>query len=80
MGAPIILTREDILRAMRVTKSNNQAARYLGVHIGTYSKYARLYIDEESGKSLYELHLSVVIVTGKQIGRASCRERVSSPV
>lgn len=58
MGAPIILTREDILRAMRVTKSNNQAARYLGVHIGTYSKYARLYIDEKSGKSLYELHLS----------------------
>ena len=25
-------------------------------------------------------HFNAVIVTGKQIGRASCRERVSSPV
>ena len=28
----------------------------------------------------YMLTLRSVIVTGKQIGRASCRERVSSPV
>ena len=68
MRKPKILTRDDILRAMRVTKGNKQASRYLGVHISTYAKYANLYFDKESGKSLYELHRR--IVTGKQIGRA----------
>ena len=55
---PKILTREDILRAMKFTKSNAAAARYLHVSFDTYKKQARLYKDEESGKSLYELHLN----------------------
>ena len=32
------------------------------------------------GKSLVGGNTKSIIVTGKQIGRASCRERVSSPV
>lgn len=58
MSAPKILTKEDILRAMRVTKSNQQASRYLGVYWQTYAKYARSYIDKETGKTLYDLHKS----------------------
>jgi 5-methylcytosine-specific restriction endonuclease McrA len=56
MGAAKNLTREDILRAMRVTKSNKQASRYLNVNYNTYKTYARSFIDKESGKTLYEIH------------------------
>lgn len=52
------LTREDILRAMRVTKSNRQASRYLNVTYQTYKKYAMSYYDKESGKTLHELHIN----------------------
>ena len=34
----------------------------------------------EMAREQMEAKLSELIVTGKQIGRASCRERVSSPV
>ncbi len=48
---------EAVIRnAMKHTQSNFQAARYLNVTIETYWKYAKLYIDQDSGKSLYELH------------------------
>ena len=50
------LTEAVIRNAMKHTQSNFQAARYLNVTIETYRKYARLYIDQESGKTLYELH------------------------
>lgn len=54
-----LLTREDILRAMRVTRSNKQASRYLNVSYETYRKYSITYYDKESGKSLFELHKNV---------------------
>ena len=50
------LTRPDVERAMRNSKSNKGAARYLGVSLPTYKKYAKLYIDDQTGKSLYDLH------------------------
>lgn len=53
---PKIITKEDVLRAMRVTKSNRQASRFLGVYHQTYKKYAKTYFDPETGKSLYDLH------------------------
>ena len=37
-------------------------------------------IDEIKGQNLSKKDDNAAIVTGKQIGRASCRERVSSPV
>ena len=49
------LTKEDILRAMRVTHSNLEASRYLNVSYQTYKKYAKLYTDEE-GNNLHDLH------------------------
>ena len=56
MPAAKLLTRNDILRAMKMTKSNLAASRYLNITLGTYKKYSKMYFDKESEKSLYELH------------------------
>lgn len=51
-------TKEDILRAMNVTKSNKAASRYLHCSYQHYKKWAKFYKDEETGKSLFELHIN----------------------
>ena len=51
-----IITREQLLNAMKMTKSNMSCARYLGISYMHYSRYAKSYIDEESGKTLFDLH------------------------
>jgi hypothetical protein len=53
---PKPISKEDILRAMRVTKSNRSAARYLNCSYQHYKKFAKILMDETSGKSLFELH------------------------
>ena len=53
---PLNLTEAQIRYAMKNSKSNSSAARFLNVSFTTYQKYAKQYIDEESGKTLYELH------------------------
>lgn len=50
------LTENVIRYAMKHTKSNMQAAIFLKVSINTYRKYASMYKDEVTGKTLYELH------------------------
>ena len=42
-----ILTKEDLLRAMKITKSNMHAARHLHVSYTHYKKYAKLYKNDE---------------------------------
>lgn len=57
MGRPSkFLDKEAILRALKTTRSNRAAARYLHVSFTHYKKYAKTYVDEETGKTLYELH------------------------
>ena len=46
-----------ILRAMKHTKSNMAAARFLGCSYPHYKQYAKLYKNEE-GKTLFEAHLN----------------------
>lgn len=59
MGRPAkILSKEDILRAMKMTHSNRAAARYLHVSYNHYKKYAKLYKDEETGQTLLETHMN----------------------
>ena len=53
---PLNLTEAQIRYAMKNSKSNSSAARFLNVSFSTYQKYAKMHIDEETGKSLYELH------------------------
>lgn len=56
MGRPSkILTKEDLLRAMKVTKSNMHAARHLHVSYTHYKKYAKLYKNDE-GVCFLDLH------------------------
>ncbi len=50
-----ILTKEDIVRAQTVTRSNMAAARYLHVSYNHYKKYARMYKNED-GVTLLEAH------------------------
>ena len=53
------LTKEQILRAMRHTKSNMSAARYLGVSYIHYKKWAKFYEATEEGyANLHEQHLN----------------------
>lgn len=56
MAASKPLSKQDILRAMRVTKSNMAAARYLNVSYHHYRKYAKNYY--EGDKSLFEIQLN----------------------
>jgi len=51
-----MIYKEDILFAISNTKSNKEAARFLNVSFNTYKKYAKEYIDDETGKTLFELH------------------------
>lgn len=53
---PFNLPEADIRYAMLNTKSNSEAARFMKVAFNTYKKYAKSYIDRETGKTLWELH------------------------
>ena len=55
---PKPIFKDDILRAMKMTKSNQSAARYLGISYVHYKRYAKTYIDEETSKTLFEKHLN----------------------
>ena len=58
MPAAKNLTRQDIERAQKHTKSNKAAAKFLGCGYNTYMLYAKMYIDETTGKTLFEQHLN----------------------
>lgn len=49
------LLQSDIERAIRNTRSNSAAARYLDVHYNTYKKYAVKYYDKDD-VNLFEKH------------------------
>lgn len=50
------LSEAKVREVMANTRSNQEAARWLGVTDKTWKKYAKMYFDEASGKSLFELH------------------------
>ena len=59
MPAAKIYNKEDILRAMRFTKSNRAAARYLGCSYQHYKPYAKLFrLDDSDHNSptLFDAH------------------------
>lgn len=59
MPAAKIISKEDILRAMRFTKSNRAAARYLGCSYQHYKPYAKLFrVDEldPNSPTLFDTH------------------------
>ena len=52
-----IITKEDIIRAQKVTRSNMAAARYLHISYNHYKKYAKMYKNEE-GITLLQAHMN----------------------
>ena len=50
------ITKAMAVNAIAKTGSNHAAARYLNVSFNHWKKFAKLYIDEESGLSLFEVH------------------------
>tara|TARA_B100000085_G_scaffold285632_1_gene322618 strand:- start:2878 stop:3507 length:630 start_codon:yes stop_codon:yes gene_type:complete len=52
-----ILSKEDILRAQKMTRSNMAAARYLHVSYNHYKKYAKMYKNDE-GVTLLDSHMN----------------------
>ena len=50
------LPESDIRYAMANTKSNAEAARFSKVSFSTWKKYANMYLDRETNKTLYDLH------------------------
>ena len=61
-----VLSEGTIRNAMKHTQSNHQAARYLRMSYDTYRKYAKLYMDRDTGLTLFELHKNEA---GKGINR-----------
>lgn len=53
------LNESNIRYAMENSLCNSDAAMFLNVDIKTYRKYAKMFIDEKTGKDLWELHKCV---------------------
>jgi hypothetical protein len=56
VGESVDLPEKIIRYAMANSQSNREASRFLNVAYNTYKKYAKIYIDEPTGKSLFDLH------------------------
>lgn len=52
-------TEEDIRHAMAHSRSNAEAARFLKVSVTTYQKYAKMHVDQLTGKTLWHLHMNI---------------------
>jgi len=52
-----IISKEAMLRAQKMTRSNMAAARYLHVSYNHYKKYAKMYKNDE-GQTLLEAHMN----------------------
>ncbi len=52
------LTKEQVLLAMRNTRSNRAAARYLNCSYIHYKRWAKFYYEFEGGRTLFEIHLN----------------------
>jgi len=53
---PMNLTEAQVRYAMKNSKSNSGAARFLNISLTTYQKYSKLYKDETTGKTLWDIH------------------------
>lgn len=56
MAPKRIISRDEILKAMKATGSNRAASRYVGVSYKHYRIYAQLYTFYDGGPTLWEIH------------------------
>lgn len=55
-----MLTRDEVIYAIKHSRSNRDAADFLGMDIRIWKKYANMYRDE-NGVTLYETHLNKLV-------------------
>jgi len=51
-------TKQDIIKAQNATRSNRAAARYLNCSYNHYKRFAKMYNDDTTGKTLFDKHLN----------------------
>ena len=52
------ITEDQIWEAINNTRSNHEAARWMKITYITYKKYAKKYIDRDTGKTLFDFHMN----------------------
>ena len=73
------LTEAQIRYAMENTTSNAEAAKWLHISFSTWKKYAKLYMDSASSKSLYELHKETGFAKRLILPQTRYKRKASAP-
>jgi len=73
------LTESQIRYAMENTTSNAEAAVWLHISFSTWKKYAKMYIDSASGKTLYELHKETGFAKRLVLPQTRYKRKASAP-
>ena len=69
------LSESEIRYAMENTRSNRAAAKFMRISYDTWKKYAKMYTDSATGKTLFELHKNAA---GKGIKKSTTRGNAGS--
>ena len=73
------LSEAQIRYACDNTTSNSEAAKWLHVSFATWKKYAKMYIDEPTGKTLYDLHKENGFAKRLVLPQTRYRRKASAP-
>jgi hypothetical protein len=73
------LLESQIRYAMSNTTSNAEAAKWLHVSFATWKKYAKMYIDAATGKTLYDLHKENGMAKRLVLPQTRYRRKASAP-
>jgi hypothetical protein len=73
------LLESQVRYAMENTTSNSEAAKWLRISFSTWKKYARSYIDEATGKTLYDLHKENGFAKRLVLPQTRYRRKASAP-
>ncbi len=73
------LNEAQIKYACDNTTSNSEAAKWLRISFATWKKYAKSYIDSETGKTLYDLHRDNGFAKRLVLPQTRYRRKASAP-
>ena len=73
------LLESQIRYAIDNTTSNSEAAKWLRISFATWKKYAKSYIDSETGKTLYDLHRDNGFAKRLVLPQTRYRRKASAP-
>jgi hypothetical protein len=73
------LLESQVRYAIENTTSNSEAAKWLRISFSTWKKYAKSYIDEATGKNLYDLHKENGFAKRLVLPQTRYRRKASAP-